>query len=163
MDILDRYLGYEAWTLRYFISRCRDLSPSHLHQTFDIGNGTVHATLDHIIGNLESWTDLMRERPMRHLPPLTGSTDSYLQRFDETMADFTDCARALVAEGRLDDTYVDVLDTPPSPKTFGGTLLHVLTHSTVHRWEIQHMLQRLGLNDLIEGDALSWDTKHRLA
>ena len=56
---------------------------------------------------------------------------------------------------------MDILDTPPRAKTFGGTLLHVLTHTTVHRWEIQHMLQRLGLNDLIEGDALSWDMRNR--
>lgn len=163
MDILDRYLGYEAWTLRYFINRCRDISPSQLHQPFDIGHGTVHATVEHIISNLESWTDLMRERPVRHLPPLAATADNYLQRFDDAIADFADCARMLVAEGRLDETYMDVLDTPPESKTFGGTLLHVLTHTTVHRWEIQHMLQRLGLDDLIEGDALSWDTKNRLA
>ena len=104
----------------------------------------------------------MLQRPVRHLPPLPATLDSYLQRFDAAIADFTDCARKRVAEDRLDDTYMDVLDNPPKPKTFGGTLLHVLTHTTVHRWEIQHMLQRLGLNDLLEGDALSWDTKHRL-
>ncbi|MBO0782194.1 MAG: DinB family protein [Ktedonobacteraceae bacterium] len=161
MDILARYLGYEAWTLRYFISRCREVSPSQLYQRFDIGQGTIHATLAHIIGNLEAWTDLMRERPVRDLPPLAETVDDYLQRFDIAMADFTDCARMLVAEGRLDDTYMDVLDTPPVPKTFGGTLLHVLTHTTVHRWEIQHMLQRLGLDDLIEGDALSWEWRVR--
>ena len=40
-------------------------------------------------------------------------------------------------------------------------ILDVLTHTTVHRWEIQHMLQRLGLSDLLEGDALSWEMKHR--
>jgi uncharacterized damage-inducible protein DinB len=157
MDILDRYLGYEAWTLRYFIDRCRQVSPAQLHQQFDISHGTLHATLAHIIGNIEVWTDLMRERPVRSLPPLPETTEDYLERFDAAMADFADCARGLVVEGRLDATYVDVLDTPPEPKTFGGTLLHVLTHTTVHRWEIQHMLQRLGLGDLIEGDVLSWE------
>jgi uncharacterized damage-inducible protein DinB len=103
----------------------------------------------------------MRERPVRHLHPLAATPESYLQRFDDALADFADCGHRLVAEGRLDETYLDVLDTPPQPKTFGGTLLHVLTHTTVHRWEIQHMLQRLGLVDLIEGDALSWEAKHR--
>ena len=161
MDILDRYLGYEAWTLRYFIDRCREISPSQLHQEFDIGHGNIHDTLDHIIGNLEVWTDLMRERPVRQLPPLTETADSYLQRCDDAIADFADCARMLAAEGRLDDIYMDVLDTPPTSKTFGGTLLHVLTHTTVHRWEIQHMLQRSGLSDLIEGDALSWEARVR--
>ena len=163
MDMLDRYLGYEAWTLRYFINRCRDVTPSQLHQPFDIGHGTVHATFDHLISNIEVWMDIMRECSVRHLPPMAATPDSYLQRFDDAIADFADYARMLVVEDRLDETYVDLLDTPPKPKTFGGTLLHVLTHTTVHRWEIQHMLQRLGLPDLLEGDALSWETQHRLA
>ena len=157
MDILDRYLGYEAWTLRYFIERCRELTPSQLHQSFDIGHGTVHDTMNHIIGNIEVWTDLMRERPVRKLPPMEANSDSYLLRFDAAMADFAGYARLLAAEGRLNETYLDVLDTPPQTKTFGGTLLHVLTHTTVHRWEIQHMLQRLGLTDLLEGDVLGYE------
>jgi len=157
MDILDRYLGYEAWTFRYFIGRCRELTPTQLHQPFDIGHGTVHDTINHIIVNIEVWTDLMRARPVRDLSPVAANAGSYLQRFDDAMADFADYAHLLVAEGRLDETYLDVLDTPPKPKTFGGTLLHVLTHTTVHRWEVQHMLQRLGLSDLIEGDALGYE------
>ena len=157
MDILDRYLGYEAWTFRYFIERCCELTPAQLHQPFDIGHGTVHDTINHIILNIEVWTDLMRERPMRDLPPVAAIPDSYRERFDAAMADFAVFARLLATEGRLDATYLDVLDTPPKPKTFGGTIVHVLTHTTVHRWEIQHMLQRLGLSNLIEGDVLGYE------
>jgi uncharacterized damage-inducible protein DinB len=157
MDILDRYLGYESWTLRHFIERCRELSTDQLHQQFDIGNGTVHKTLAHVIGNLEVWTDLMREQPVRAVPPMMDNVDAYLQRFDAAMADFVACAQQLASEGRLDATYVDVLDHPPASKSFGGTILHLLTHTTVHRWEVQHMLQRLGMRDLLEGDALSWE------
>jgi hypothetical protein len=47
------------------------------------------------------------------------------------------------------------------PKTFGGTILHVLTHATILRWEMQHMLQRLGLGDLIEGDVHGWEQRVR--
>lgn len=157
MDILARYLGYEAWTLRYCIEHCRELAPAQLHQQFDIGVGTISATLEHIIGNLEVWTDLMHGRPVRAATPLPESIDACLERFDSAMADFTSSARSLAAQNRLDATYVDVLDNPPTVKTFGGTVLHVLTHTTVHRWEIQHMLQRLGLSDLREGDALGWE------
>ena len=157
MDILDRYLSYEVWTLRHFIGRCREVSQAQLHQKFDLGLGTVHATLAHIIKNLEAWTDLMRERPVRPMSPLSESIDECLERFDAAMADLADYARSLAQADHLDDTYLDVLDTPPTFKTFGGTILHVLTHTTVHRWEIQHMLQRLGLNNLLEGDALEWE------
>lgn len=157
MDFLERYLGYEAWTLRHIISRCQELSREQLHQPFDIGLGTLHETLRHTIANLEVWTDLLRERPVRNLPPLPDNVESYLARFDAAIGDFSDFARTIAAEQRLDDCYIDVLDNPPTPKTFGGTLLHVLTHTTVHRWEAQHILQRLGIHDLIEGDALSWE------
>jgi uncharacterized damage-inducible protein DinB len=159
MEMLDRYLGYEAWTLRYCIEHCRRLSRAQMHQHFDIGQGSLHATLSHIIGNIEVWTDLMREHPVRQLPPLPETIDGYLQRFDAAMADFSICARELLAEGLSDATYMDVLETPPQPKTFGGTILHVLTHTTVHRWEIQHMLQRLSADDLIEGDVLDWERR----
>jgi uncharacterized damage-inducible protein DinB len=157
MDILDRYLAYETWTFRHLIARCQELSQDQLHQPLDIGNGTLHSTIEHIISNLEIWTDLMHERPVRQLPPLPDNVESYLQRFDAAMADFATFAQALAAEHRLDAGYIDVLDSPPQPKTFGGTVLHLLTHTTVHRWEMQHILQRLDLNNLIEGDVLSWE------
>jgi uncharacterized damage-inducible protein DinB len=159
MDILERYLGYEAWTLRHILGRCRDVSPEQLHHAFDAGHGTLHETITHVIGNLEVWTDLLRERPVRDLPPIPADVAGYLQRFEPAMEDFVGCARRLAAENRLDDTYMDVLDNPPAAKTFGGTILHQLTHTTVHRWEMQHMLQRLGVADLIEGDALSWEKR----
>jgi hypothetical protein len=112
-----------------------------------------------VIGNLEVWTDLLCERPVRDLPPVAANVANYLQRFDAAMQDFDHCARTLAAQNRLDDSYVDVLDNPPQRKSFGGTLLHVLSHTTVHRWELQHILQRLGLKDLLEGDALSWERR----
>src|SRR2546429_7212238 len=102
MDILDRYLSYEAWTLRHFINRCREVTPAQMHQPFDIGPGSVHATLYHIIDNLETWTDLMRERPVRAVPPLPEAIDVCLARYDAAIADFSACARTLAADNRLD-------------------------------------------------------------
>src|SRR3954454_19641674 len=110
MDLLERYLGYETWTLRHLITRCGELSREQLQQPFDIGNRTVHDTLAHIIGNLETWTDLLREHPVRQMPPFLDSVESYLQRFDAAMADFADCAQGVATDNRLDATYLDVLD-----------------------------------------------------
>lgn len=161
MDILDRYLGYEGWTARHIISRCQELTPAKLQQPFDIGQGSLHDTLTHIIRNLEAWLALMRAEPETTRPPIAANADAYLERFDAAMASFSHFAREMAAANRLDDTYLDTYDNPPVAKTFGGTILHVLTHTSVHRWEAQHMLQRLGISDLIEGDAMSWDTQHR--
>jgi len=52
-----------------------------------------------------------------------------------------------------------VLDDPPAEKTFGGAIAHVLTHSMHHRAQVLHMLRRLGVGDVPEGDVLSWERR----
>ena len=59
------------------------------------------------------------------------------------------------------ELWLDVLDNPPRQKTYGGAVAHVLTHSHIHRGEILHMLNRLGVPNLIEGDVLSWESQAR--
>lgn len=162
MDILTRYLGYEARTTRYFLLRCRELRPEQWRQQVDVGHGTVYQTLLHVIGNLEAWTDLLYERPQRARPwppDDMATVDDFLARYDATIQDFFARAGELAEAGRFDECYTDYLDNPPTQKTFGGTLLHVLTHTTIHRSELMHLLHRLGVPDLIEGDALSWEAQ----
>ena len=79
------------------------------------------------------------------------------------MADFAALARRVRDKGRLDERWVDALDDPPTAKSYGGAIAHVLTHDMHHRGELLHMLHRLGLRDLPEGDALSWEKATRSA
>ncbi|MBI3360402.1 MAG: hypothetical protein HY023_04755 [Chloroflexi bacterium] len=68
MDILERLLKHDTWTTRHLLSRCRELMPGQLDRPFDIGQGTLRATLVHLIWNIEAWTDLMVGRPLRAKP-----------------------------------------------------------------------------------------------
>ena len=164
MDILDRLLGHDAWTTRQVLLLCQGLSDEQLDRDFDIGHRTLRATWVHLIGNIQVWTALMAERPVAR----TGKGSSWatspttlLAAWEEAMADFTQLARRLAAEGRLDDCYTDTLDNPPRRKTFGGTIAHLLTHDMHHRGEILHILQRLGVPNLPEGDVLGWEATVR--
>jgi uncharacterized damage-inducible protein DinB len=164
MDILDRLLQHDAWTTRQILLRCRELSDAQLDQPFDAGNGSLRATLLHIIGNMEVWTDLIYERPRRERSGKSErgrSVDGMIERLDAVVPDLALIATRLAAEGRLDDLWTDYLDDPPTQKTFGGAIAHVITHSHQHRGEVLHMLQRLGMQDLIEGDVLSWERQAR--
>lgn len=165
MDLLDRLLGHDAWTTRLVLLRCGELSDDQLHRRFDLGHGTVHATLVHLIGNVRDWTDLMAGQPVaaddagrRGL-----SVADLLARHDAAAADFAALARRVRNEGRYQETWVDTLDEPPTAKTYGGAVAHVLTHNMHHRGELLHMLTRLGLPDLPEGDVLSWEQTLRSA
>lgn len=164
MDILDRLLRHDAWTTRQILLRCTNLSDVELDQRFDIGNGSLRATLLHIIDNMEVWTDLMHERPVREQAvdsERARSVDGLTERLNAVAPELADLARRVAAEERLDDTWTDYLDDPPTEKTFGGAIAHVITHSHQHRGEALHMLQRLGVRDLIEGDVLSWERQAR--
>ena len=160
MDILDRLLGHDAWTTRQLLLRCRDLTDEQWRRRFDIGHETLQATFLHIVGNMEVWTDLIRGRPVRPEPqPIerTRSVDGLVERLDAAAPDFGAIARQLADQGRLDETWGDTLDDPRTEKTYGGAIAHVITHSMHHRCEVLHMLHRLGVPDLIEGDLLSWE------
>ncbi len=161
MDILDRLIEYDDWTNRHLLSRSLELSDEQWMQAFDIGHGNLLETWRHIVGNLQVWSDLMAERPVRPQDDSMRSIDNLVEWFEQESAAFGTIARRLAADNRLDDFYTDTLDNPPTRKTFGGTIAHVLTHNMTHRGEILHMLQRLGVQNLIEGDVLSWELMKR--
>lgn len=166
MDLLDRLLGHDAWTTGRLIEQSRSLGDAALDQEFDLGWRTVRATLEHIIDNMETWTDLMHGVSPRTLPEPAAQwlTLSALQKRLQTVApQLAGLARRIQAEGRLDERWTDFLDDPPTRKTYGGAIVHVLTHSMHHRAQLIHMLKGLGVPDVIEGDALSWEEEQQAA
>jgi len=161
LDLLDRLLEHDAWTTRRVLEFAKTLTDEQLDQDFDIGHRTVRETVQHMIGNIEVWTDLMAARPVRRTPTARPSIVELRRRLEAALSDFAQVAREFRDAQRLSDTYVDVLDQPPQQKSYAGTILHVITHDHMHRAEILHMLQRLGVQGLIEGDVLSWEATRK--
>jgi len=159
MDMLDRLLMHDEWTTAECLRRCRELTPAQMHQEFDIGWRTLHATLVHMIDNVGTWTELMTTGLVTGGPAGwdTGDVATLEAQHRATYAVFTTLARSVRDEGRENDHWIDVLDSPPREKTYGGGILHVITHNMHHRSEVLHILARLGLQDLPEGDLLSWE------
>ena len=158
MDLLDRLLGHDRWTTTQLVERCRELRADQWAQPFDLGHQTLEATFQHMIGNVRVWTDLMAQRPVRQSAEEAGTMPSDLiAAWQSVYQDFAALARTIGDQGRWDASYIDVQDDPPRPKTFGGTIAHIVTHNMQHRSEIIHMLTRLGLADVLEGDVLSWE------
>lgn len=156
MDLLDRLLGHDAWTTGRLLEQSRGLSDQQLDQDFDLGHRTVRRTLEHIIGNMEDWTALMTAAPIpEHPGPAT--LDELRVRLDSVSRDLARLAHEIQADGRWDDLWTDTLDSPPRQKTYGGAIAHVLTHSMHHRAQLIHMLKRLEVPDVIEGDVLGWE------
>lgn len=161
MDLLDRLLKHDAWTTRQLLAVSAALDDEQLDREFDIAFRTVRKTLNHLVGNMRCWTDIMIGAKEVRFGPGEGATIDELSRcFEEVSVEFYRLARRVADEGRLNDTYTDHLDDPPMRKTFGGTIVHLTTHSMHHRAQLIHMLRRLGATGVPEGDALSWERLH---
>jgi len=158
LDLLDRLIEHDAWTTRRVLDLAAPLTDAELDRDFDIGHRTVRGTVVHVVRNIETWTDLMAGRAVRRGPEARTPIAELRRRFDDAFEDFARIGRQCRDAGALGDRYLDTLDRPPRSKSYAGTILHVLTHDHQHRAEILHMLQRLGVSDLIEGDVLSWET-----
>src|SRR5947209_12293376 len=123
MDLLDRLLAHDAWTTRQLLLLSRDLTDAELDRPFDIGHETLRRTYIHIIGNMEVWTDLLAERPVRPRTPPETATDTIpalLTRLDAIAPQFAAVAHRVRDNGRYDACFTDILDDPPRQKTFGG-------------------------------------------
>jgi uncharacterized damage-inducible protein DinB len=160
MDLLDRLLGHDSWTTRELLLRSRDLSDDQLDREFDMSHRTLRATFRHIVRNVEAWSDLMTDASVREsrAPRQEGqSIPDLIARFDRAAADLAHVARGVARRGAWDELWLDTLDDPQGEKTYGGAIAHVITHSMHHRAQALHMLRRLGVDDLPEGDVLSWE------
>ncbi|MBA2521302.1 MAG: DinB family protein [Chloroflexia bacterium] len=153
MDLLDRMLGHDRWTTARFLELSRGLTGEQLDQPFDIGHRTLRATFGHMISAVGFWTAAMAGQPdeMREDDrPLAVLIDEH----ERSYAAFAALARRIHDEGRLAETFIDWYGWP---KTFGGTILNVALHNERHRGEVLHILQRLGLPGLPDGDPQEWE------
>ncbi len=156
MDLLDRLLGHDAWTTRQLLLACQSLPAELLDQEFDIDQRSLRKTFLHIIDNMETWTDLLYERPVQ---ARTGDTvPELLARLSIISREFALLARKVAREQRYDDCFLDTLADPPQPKTFGGTIGHLITHSMHHRAQIMFLMEKVGIKEHVEGDLLGWET-----
>ena len=67
MNLLDRLLGHDLATTEALLRLCSELLAELMDTPVDAGWGTLRKTFAHMIGNIEVWTDLMMERPVRNI------------------------------------------------------------------------------------------------
>jgi len=165
MNVLDRLLGHNAWTTRQLLLRCRELSEDQLNRNFDIGDRSLIGTFEHIVSCMESHTDLLlgRRTEANYLATKAirddESIDGILTRLTIVSKDFSEFAVKVDREGRADDMCTNTEQTKRWP--IGSVIAHIITHSMHHRAQAMYIMEQLGLQDVIEGDALGWEGQAR--
>jgi len=164
MTITERLLRHDAWTTRTLLELSINLPDSSLDHEFDLGHRSLRRTFVHIVTNMECWYDLMSGKPQRWkasaAKPLS-TIPGLIERLDVVANQLLQLGRGVVEARREDDFFVDYLDDPPKQKPLGAGLVHLATHGTHHRAQCLYMMRLLGMKELIEGDAISWERIHR--
>ena len=153
LDFLDRLLGHDRWTTQQLLLLAQDLPSSDFDTDFGIGHGTLRATFLHIIRNVEVWSSLLLDETPEDASG--ESVSDLLERLAKAADRLSRAADRIREAEAWDEIWNDPLDG--LEKTRGGALAHVLTHSMHHRAQILYMLRRCGIQNLPEGDVLSWE------
>jgi uncharacterized damage-inducible protein DinB len=158
MNITDRMQQHNAWATRVLLERCRALTQEQFEQRFDIGPGSLHDTLLHIIGAMLRWSDRLASRAVR--PSI--EKDKSLRTADQLLDQLgrAECElEAVVCKVGREHRHDEMMQAEFSLVQFtrGSAIVHVLTHGMHHRAQALNMLRRLGVTDLPEIDPLDWE------
>ncbi|MCZ6446229.1 MAG: DinB family protein [Planctomycetota bacterium] len=167
-DILNRLLGHNAWTTRQLVERARALTAEQYVQRFELGPGSVHDTLRHIISVMFGWADEIAGRPRRPSLGADGkgpirSVDELLKLLDDAAKELEKTADLIVDQGTMDEMMSVTYEGRSWEFTRGTALAHVLTHGMHHRAQLFNMMRRLGVAVDIDGDAIEWEIGTRAA
>ena len=64
-DPLTVLLEHNRWATLRVLDLCRALTPEQFHRRFDIGPGSLHDTLLHVVQNMRAWADDIAARDAR--------------------------------------------------------------------------------------------------
>lgn len=181
-DPLDVLLLSDEWGTRTVLEKCVPLSREQFHRPFEIGLGSLHNVLTHIVGVMRRWADRIDGRePLRPaLAPIPVRPDIPHDGRDRTPAELLELLaeagtdlRGIAAKWRAKPDGLASLVHLDWPQPDGGVkrytftrgccLTHVCTHGMYHRAQCMNMLRHLkvaGLSDnLPEVDPIDWQAE----
>lgn len=154
-DPLEILLAHDSWATKTFLTVCEKLSPEDFARKFDLGPGSLQATLTHILGAMQTWTDTLMARPMSVRIDHNGHAYSPSQLLELQQRLAAEFASAVRAEP-LDRTATRVREGKEYTFTRGAIAMQVLTHGMHHRAQCLNMMKQLGVKPLPPSSVAEW-------
>jgi len=146
LGTLRELFAFADWARGKLVSAAGSLSDAQLDHKFDMGEGSLRATLNHLWSAERVWLDRWKNQP-----PPRYRTDAAGVSISQLGSEFHDLAgeRNAFVEGQSDTdlprplTYTNLRgETLTLP--LGGTILHLSNHGSHHRAQAVNMLRRIG-------------------
>lgn len=144
-DPIDILLAHKVWADGEIFERCRTLSDEELNRRFEMGLGSVAATLLHNVAADRWWADRLADRePRKFLEP--GDVEMTVALLEALATDAAADLRGIAAELRRSNRLTETLvSRQPPGRPFSRTtaLMHACTHAIHHRAQLCNMLRHL--------------------
>lgn len=158
-DPCDVLLAHDRWATARMLEACSALNHQQFHQPFEMGVGSLHATMRHVLGAMRGWTDMLRGEMLPGRSPrarLESEGDKSPAELLTLLPMLADDFEAEVRAGSLDDD----ISGERAGRLFrfkrGVILTHVTTHSMHHRAQCLNMLRQLGVSPLPASSVMEW-------
>lgn len=160
MDLLTRMVEHHIWLTGEMIATADRLSADQLDQPIvldvDDDQQTIRSLLSRLVGQMGMWNAAMASRDYDWSVEEHESLGSMRKRMAVEGPTYLHHVRTVVAEGRLDDTFVDAICVRPEVFTYGGMVAHVLTFAAHRRTLVALAFGSHGISDLGWGDPMLW-------
>ena len=160
-DHIDILLAHDRWASGRLLDACESLSPEQLSQKFEIGPGSLHDTVIHIIGAMRAWTDTLATRPPR--PWIDEAPRRTVAELRTLLADAAEDLARSARLGPMDQILSRERQGQVSQFTRAIIISHVATHGVHHRAQCLNMLRRLGVKPLPQSSVTEWSRAGRPA
>ncbi len=142
-----------AWANEQMFDACAALSDEQFHREFEMGVGSLHHTLTHIIGAMQGWGDLLAQREQRsRLEYDRRSLDELRALHQEVSDDFIKSA--------LEHSPAEQVSGERGGRSYtftrAGVITHVATHGIHHRAQALNMLRQIGVEKLPPSSVVEW-------
>lgn len=146
-------LRHDRWATGAILDACETLTPDQFHQPFEMGLGSLHDTVTHILAAMQAWGDMLAGREIRdRLEGEKRSVGQIRSLHEEISEDFA----ATVHAHPLDETVTAERRGRSFTFPRGGILTHVTTHGMHHRAQCLNMLRQLGVEKLPPVSVVEW-------
>lgn len=161
-EFLTTLMAHNAWATGVLLDDAARLSLDDFHRRFEIGPGSIHDTLRHIVGAMLRWGDRIGGVAVRPSIEAAGrrfSAAELREHLAQGDAELRRVAERLEAAGGWTEIMEFAVPDGPTYRFRRSTaMLHVLTHGMHHRAQVLNMRRQLGLAPLgLDLDVVEWE------
>jgi AraC-like DNA-binding protein len=165
MDLLLKMVEHHVWLTGEMVSCAARLTDAQLDEPIEVNvdddRQTIRSLLSRLVGQMGMWNAAIAHRDYDWSVEEQESLASLRSRLAAEGATYLSHIREVCEQGRLDDTFVDVLCEPAEVFTYGGMVAHVLTFAAHRRCLVVMALDKHGVTELGWGDPMRWVAEPR--